>query len=112
MNDLRSAFPAGKFFEKVLPTRKFAAFGYTWCLNPGKFNMKEHMVITIMANVGFSTPYIAYVSPENYISLGPFQYRSRPQNIRWSLFNTSPYTSTNHGQAISVTKVCPTWSLT
>jgi hypothetical protein len=73
MNDSRSAFPAGKFCEKVLPTRKFAAFGYTWTLNPGKFNMKEHMVITIMANVGFSTPYIAYVSPpEIYISLGPF----------------------------------------
>ena len=25
--------------------------------------MKEHMVITIMANVGFNAPYTAYVSP-------------------------------------------------
>ena len=31
-------------------------------MNPGKFNMKEHMVITIMANAGFSAPYTAYVS--------------------------------------------------
>ena len=35
--------------------------------------MKEHMVITIMANVGFTTPYIAYVSPPvNFIYLGSF----------------------------------------
>lgn len=68
-----SAFPAGKFLEKVLPTRKFNTFGYTWSLNPGQFNMKEHMVITIMANVGFSTPYIAYVSPlRKFIYLEPF----------------------------------------
>jgi hypothetical protein len=57
-----SGFPAGKFLEKVLPTRKFTTFGYTWSLNPGKFNMKEHMVITIMANAGFYTPYTTYVS--------------------------------------------------
>jgi hypothetical protein len=57
-----SAFPAGKFLEKVLPTHQFTTFGYTWNLNPGKFNMKEHMVITIMANVGFTTPYTSDVS--------------------------------------------------
>lgn len=70
-----SSFPAGKFLEKVLPTRKFSTFGYTWSLNPGKFNIKEHMVITIMANVGFSTPYIAYVSGSgNRLSVRLFQY--------------------------------------
>jgi hypothetical protein len=57
-----SGFPVGKFLEKVLPTRRFTTFGYTWSLNPGKFNMKEHMVITIMANVGFFGPYTSYVS--------------------------------------------------
>ena len=51
--------------ERVLPTREFTTFGYTWSLNPGRFNMKEHMVITIMANVGFSAPYTAYVSRPN-----------------------------------------------
>jgi hypothetical protein len=57
-----SGFPAGKLLEKVLPTRLFTTLGYTWSLNPGKFNMKEHMVITIMANVGFSTLYTSNVS--------------------------------------------------
>jgi hypothetical protein len=57
-----SGYPAGKLLEKVLPTRQFTTFGYTWSLNPGKFSMKEHMVITIMANVGFATPYTTRVS--------------------------------------------------
>ena len=55
------AFPAGKLFEAILPHKQFTTFGYTWSLNPGRFNLKEHMVITIMANVGFSTPYTGYV---------------------------------------------------
>ena len=50
-----SGFPAGKLLEKVLPTRQFTTFGYTWSLNPGKFNVKEHMVIIIMANSGAYT---------------------------------------------------------
>jgi hypothetical protein len=59
--------------EKVLPTRRFTTFGYTWGLNPGKFNMKEHMVITIMANVGFCNPYTYNVSvPGNFNSFRPF----------------------------------------
>jgi hypothetical protein len=57
-----SGFLMGKFLEKVLPTRQFTTFGCTWSLNPGKFNMKEHMVITIMANAGFDTPYTGLVS--------------------------------------------------
>ena len=68
-----SAFPVGKLFEKVLPTRKFTTFGYTWSLNPGKFNLKEHMIITIMANVGFTLPYTSNVSPpDNCNSSGSF----------------------------------------
>ncbi|KAJ6565020.1 OPT-domain-containing protein [Mycena vulgaris] len=50
------AFPAAKLME-LLPTTQFTTFGYTWSLNPGKFNLKEHMLITIMANVGFNTPF-------------------------------------------------------
>ena len=57
-----SGFPAGKFLEKVLPTRQFTTFGYVWSLNPGKFNMKENVVITIMANIGFYPPYTGSVS--------------------------------------------------
>ena len=96
-----SAFPAGKFFEKVLPTTKFTTFGHTWSLNPGRFNMKEHMVITIMANVGFASPYTAYVSSVVVI----LSDRFHTECVRSSLSNTSPSTLTNRGLAISVTKV-------
>ena len=39
---LASAFPAGKLLEAILPDTEFSAFSYTWTLNPGRFNMKEH----------------------------------------------------------------------
>ncbi len=45
------ALPIGKLFERILPTTRFRTFGYTWTLNPGPFNIKEHTVITIMSNV-------------------------------------------------------------
>ena len=34
---------------QTLPTKKFNLLGRTVSLNPGKFNKKEHMLITIMA---------------------------------------------------------------
>ncbi|KAH8923159.1 OPT superfamily oligopeptide transporter, partial [Atractiella rhizophila] len=55
------AYPAGAFLARVLPSTVFNTFGYEWSLNPGPFSKKEHMVITIMANVGFNTPYTAYI---------------------------------------------------
>ncbi|KAJ5752388.1 OPT oligopeptide transporter [Penicillium odoratum] len=47
------AYPMGKFMEKWLPTRQYSLFGYRFSFNPGHFNQKEHMLITIMANVGY-----------------------------------------------------------
>ncbi|KAH7105168.1 OPT oligopeptide transporter [Auriculariales sp. MPI-PUGE-AT-0066] len=55
------AFPAGKLLEAILPTASVTIFGQAVSLNPGPFNMKEHMVITIMANVGFGAPYTNYI---------------------------------------------------
>jgi OPT family oligopeptide transporter len=46
-----SSLPLGKAMEKILPTTRFRTFGYVWSLNPGPFNIKEHVVITVMANV-------------------------------------------------------------
>ena len=82
-------FPAGKFLEKVLPTRQFTTFGYTWSLNPGKFNMKEHMMITIMANVGTNIPWTSDVSaPGGCNFFGPLltldttdRLRARPPHL-------------------------------
>lgn len=51
------SYPVGKACERLLPDWGFSLFGSRISLNPGKFNKKEHMLITIMANVGFSTPY-------------------------------------------------------
>ncbi|KAI1764832.1 OPT-domain-containing protein [Hypoxylon sp. FL1150] len=51
------AFPLGKAFEKMLPDAGFTLFGVRHSLNPGPFSRKEHMLITIMANVSWNQPY-------------------------------------------------------
>ncbi|GMK55614.1 hypothetical protein CspeluHIS016_0206700 [Cutaneotrichosporon spelunceum] len=55
------AYPLGKFMERVLPRRQFTLFGRTFSLNPGRFNQKEHMLITMMCTIAFSTPYSGYI---------------------------------------------------
>ncbi|KAJ7159352.1 OPT-domain-containing protein [Mycena crocata] len=62
------AVPFAKLME-LLPETEFTTFGYTWSMNPGPFNPKEHMLITIMANVGFSTPYTANIIWVQYLPL-------------------------------------------
>lgn len=39
--------PLGKFLAKVLPSRRFSLLGREFSLNPGPFNRKEHMLITM-----------------------------------------------------------------
>jgi OPT family small oligopeptide transporter len=51
------AFAAGKAWYRIMPDRQFKTFGFTWNLNPGPFNYKEHSVILVMANVSFGTAY-------------------------------------------------------
>jgi OPT family oligopeptide transporter len=46
-----AALPLGKALERLLPTTRFNTLGYVWSLNPGPFNIKEHVLITVMANV-------------------------------------------------------------
>lgn len=55
------AYPLGKLCEKVLPDVGVTLFGVRHSLNPGPFNKKEHMLITIMASIAKSTPYTNYV---------------------------------------------------
>lgn len=45
------SLPMGKGLEKILPTTTFRTLGYTWSFNPGPFSIKEHVCITVMANV-------------------------------------------------------------
>lgn len=62
-SSLRSVDPFGKFLEKVLPDYRFRLFGQEHSLNPGPFNRKEHMLITIMCSVSFTAPYTNYIVP-------------------------------------------------
>lgn len=47
-----AALPVGHFMARVLPDRKFTVFGRTWSMNPGPFNIKEHVLICVFANAG------------------------------------------------------------
>ncbi|KAJ9145129.1 Small oligopeptide transporter, OPT family [Pleurostoma richardsiae] len=45
--------PVGILWSKFLPDREFKTFGIRWNLNPGPWNIKEHCLVVIMANVTF-----------------------------------------------------------
>ncbi|GAB4853360.1 oligopeptide transporter 4 [Ancistrocladus abbreviatus] len=50
-----ATLPIGRFMAAVLPDTKFRIPGFgskQFTLNPGPFNMKEHVLITIFANAG------------------------------------------------------------
>ncbi|CAL5871935.1 uncharacterized protein PFLUO_LOCUS6190 [Penicillium psychrofluorescens] len=50
-------YPIGCLWAKVMPMRTFTTFGVKWTLNTGPFTIKEHTVITIMANVSIGYAY-------------------------------------------------------
>lgn len=43
------SMPIGKIMEKAIPKSQF--------FNPGPFNMKEHVLITVAGNCAFNTAY-------------------------------------------------------
>ncbi|KAL8231907.1 hypothetical protein R6Q57_001685 [Mikania cordata] len=47
-----ATLPIGRFMAAVLPTKKFVLLRFECSLNPGPFNMKEHVLISIFANAG------------------------------------------------------------
>ncbi|KAG9081544.1 hypothetical protein FS749_007583 [Ceratobasidium sp. UAMH 11750] len=55
------AYPVGTAWARWVPNKTINLFGYKLLLNPGPFNKKEHMLITIMANVSFNVGYSGYV---------------------------------------------------
>ncbi|KAJ7106268.1 OPT-domain-containing protein [Mycena epipterygia] len=76
------AVPVAKLME-LLPTTEYTTFGYRWSLNPGPFNPKEHMVITIMVNVGFTTPYSTNIIWIQYLPFY-FDQESLQLSTLWS----------------------------
>lgn len=55
------AYPLGKLFDHILPDWGFTLFGIRHSLNPGPFNQKEHMLITIMSSVSNIASYTSYL---------------------------------------------------
>lgn len=51
------AWVMGRAWERVVPEKQLTLFGVTFDLNPGPFNMKEHSIIVVMANVSYSVAY-------------------------------------------------------
>ncbi|KAJ7042685.1 OPT oligopeptide transporter [Mycena alexandri] len=51
------SLPMGKLLEWILPERQFKTFNYVWSFNPGPFNIKEHVCITVMINVAYIGAY-------------------------------------------------------
>ncbi|EGG04813.1 putative oligopeptide transporter [Melampsora larici-populina 98AG31] len=51
------SFPLGMLMARFLPTKVFRVGNRSFTLNPGPFNMKEHMLISIMANASFGGAY-------------------------------------------------------
>ncbi|XP_039130641.1 oligopeptide transporter 3 [Dioscorea cayenensis subsp. rotundata] len=50
-----AVLPIGRFMAATLPNRQVTLFRiWTFNLNPGPFNIKEHVIITIFANCGVS----------------------------------------------------------
>lgn len=67
-----AAYPVGRFFAWIVPYRTFRLPVFLgssrFSFNPGPFNIKEHTIIVIMANVSLSPAYALYatVSSELY----------------------------------------------
>ncbi|KAJ4253469.1 hypothetical protein NW762_010627 [Fusarium torreyae] len=55
------SFPLGKAWEKLVPLGDFHLLGFRFTANPGQFNQKEHMLISIMANVAGTAPYGRFI---------------------------------------------------
>ncbi|KAJ7339942.1 OPT oligopeptide transporter protein-domain-containing protein [Mycena albidolilacea] len=51
------AYPHGKFLAYVLPVTTYRFRSFEFSLNPGPWNIKEHVLVFIMANVAVGNPY-------------------------------------------------------
>jgi hypothetical protein len=50
-------YPIGELWARIVPMKKFRTFGIDWTFNPGPWTIKEHTVVTLMANVTSGYPY-------------------------------------------------------
>jgi OPT oligopeptide transporter protein len=52
------ALPLGRWWAKYIPDKTVSLWKWSFKLNPGPFNVKEHTLIVAMANVGTQPPYV------------------------------------------------------
>ncbi|CAM0138411.1 unnamed protein product [Umbelopsis sp. WA50703] len=50
-------YPLGKLMARMLPTTKWSIGKWSFSLNPGRFNIKEHCLIVIIASTGGTSAY-------------------------------------------------------
>ena len=72
----------GKLLAKILPTRQWKIFRWTFSFNPGPFTVKEHCIITAMAGAA-AVDQKEYPSIDRSIVL----FRVRLMPLMFSLFN-------------------------
>jgi len=78
--------PAGKFLARILPAGQFTIFGKTFPFNPGPWNRKEHMLVTIMAMAGMGSPYITNII---FVQAMPKWYgETWAKNVGYQMLNT------------------------
>lgn len=53
--------PLGPFMAATLPKMRFPGTRWEFTLNPGPFNMKKHVLITIFANAGAGSVYAIHI---------------------------------------------------
>ncbi|KAJ8762461.1 hypothetical protein K2173_007900 [Erythroxylum novogranatense] len=83
-----ATLPIGRFMAKVLPKTKFQIPGFgdrEFSLNPGPFNVKEHVLISIFANVGGNTAYAISIID----IIKAFYHRKISFLASWLLVNTT-----------------------
>ncbi|CAG8512033.1 7682_t:CDS:2 [Ambispora leptoticha] len=56
-----ATYPLGNFLAAVLPKHYFNFLGWKWTLNPGPFNIKEHVLISVAVSTGGIVAYATYV---------------------------------------------------
>ncbi|KAI9599033.1 OPT oligopeptide transporter protein-domain-containing protein, partial [Syncephalis fuscata] len=56
-----TAYPLGRLMEAILPTKNYSIGAMQFYLNPGPFNCKEHMLISVAVNAGGMAAYASDV---------------------------------------------------
>lgn len=91
-----ASLPAGHFLARVLPAGKFRVAGREFSLNPGPFNMKEHVLISIFAQAGYAFGNGSAYAVGIVNIIKAFYHRNISFLASWILIVTTQVSSTRH----------------